>query len=68
MHVLAELRRSSLASGAPLFGKLTMLHATSGTTRLHAMLERGIGGDEIIASWGAEVERFRLLRAPYLIY
>ena len=68
MHVLAELRRSSLASGAPLFGKLTMLQATSGTTRLHAMLERGIGGDEIIASWGAEVERFRLLRAPYLIY
>ena len=46
MHVLAELRRSSLASGAPLFGNLTMFHATSGTTRLHAMLERSIGGDE----------------------
>jgi uncharacterized protein YbbC (DUF1343 family) len=68
MHVLAELRNSGLASGAPLFGKLAMFHATSGTTRLHAMLERGVGGDEIIASWGAEVERFRVLRAPYLIY
>jgi uncharacterized protein YbbC (DUF1343 family) len=68
MHVLAELRDSSLASGAPLFGKLGMLHATSGTRRLHAMLERGVGGDEIIASWGAEVDRFRRLRAPYLIY
>jgi uncharacterized protein YbbC (DUF1343 family) len=67
-HVLAELRKSSLASGAPLFGKLAMFHATGGTTRLHAMLERGVRGDGIIASWGAEVERFRRLRAPYLIY
>jgi hypothetical protein len=32
------------------------------------MLERGVRGDGIIASWGAEVERFRRLRAPYLIY
>jgi hypothetical protein len=68
MHVLAELRDSSLASGAPLFGKLSMFHATGGTTRLHAMLERGVRGDGITASWGAEVERFRRLRAPYLIY
>ena len=68
MHVLAELRNSSFASGAPLFGKLAMFHATSGTRRLHAMLERGIRGEEIIACWGADVERFRRLRAPYLIY
>lgn len=68
MHVLAELRKSSLALGAPLFAKLSMFHATSGTTRLHAMLERGVRGDEIIASWGEEVECFRVLRAPYLIY
>ena len=27
-----------------------------------------IGGDEIIASLGEEVERCRLLRVPYLIY
>jgi uncharacterized protein YbbC (DUF1343 family) len=68
MHVLAELRESSVASGAPLFGNLGMFHATSGTRRLHAMLERGTRGADITASWGAEVERFRRLRAPYLIY
>jgi uncharacterized protein YbbC (DUF1343 family) len=68
MHVLAELRASSKAAGQPLFAETRMFHATSGTRRLHAMLERGADGKAIVASWQGEVERFRRQRAPYLIY
>lgn len=68
MHVLAELRKMSRAAQTPLFGKLAMFHATSGTSRLHDMIERGASGEAIIASWAGEVERFRQQRKAYLIY
>ncbi|MBL8564573.1 MAG: DUF1343 domain-containing protein [Hyphomicrobiaceae bacterium] len=68
MHVLAYLRKASRAAGAPLFGKLTMFHATSGTKRLHAMIERGVSGSALVASWADEAERFRRRRERYLIY
>lgn len=68
MHVLVHLRRASRARGAPLFDKLAMFHATSGTTRLHAMIERGADGHAIIGAWAGEVDRFRARRARHLLY
>lgn len=68
MHALAELQRQSRARGVRLFDKLAMFHATSGTTRLHAMVERGADGHAIVAAWAGEVERFKAQRAPYLAY
>lgn len=68
MHVLAELHRQSRAHATPLFGKLAMFHATSGTTRLHTMVDRGADGHTMVATWQAETTRFRERRTPYLIY
>lgn len=68
MHVLSYLSGASRARGKSLFGQLAMFHATSGTRRLHAMLDAGADGAAIIASWRQEAERFRARRAPHLIY
>lgn len=68
MHVLAALRRAARARSVPLFDKLAMFHATSGTTRLHTMLEAGADGHALVAAWGAEAARFAKARAPYLLY
>jgi len=68
MHVLAYLASTARARRVRLFDKLQMFRATSGTARLHAMLERGADADKIIASWQGEIERFRTARARYLLY
>lgn len=46
----------------PFFTLLT------GTPRVQRMIVEGCSADEIRASWTAEVEAFRELRRPYLIY
>lgn len=68
MHVLACLHAASKAKGQRLFDKLNMFNATSGTTRLHAMVTRGAGGQDIVDAWGRETQRFRAQRARYLLY
>jgi uncharacterized protein YbbC (DUF1343 family) len=40
----------------------------AGTRRLRVQLTEGVPAREIAAGWGAEVEAFRLRRAPYLLY
>lgn len=68
MHAIAHLQRAAKSRGAPLLEKLCMFHAVAGTTRLHSLLERGVSGAGIIASWQSEVQRFKALRAQYLMY
>ncbi len=68
MHALAELHRQSRVRRTPLFGKLAMFNATSGTTRLHALVERGADGHAMIAAWQTEAARFQERRASYLAY
>ena len=67
-HVLAHLQSVCRARRLPLFDKLTMFNATSGTTRLHGLLQKGANGAEIIASWRSDTERFTALRQRYLVY
>ena len=68
MHALAHLRTVTRAKGIPLLEKTAMFHAIAGTTRLHTLIERGATGQDIIASWQAEVQRFKTARAKYLLY
>ncbi len=68
IHVLAELQAQARGRGQPLFGSLGMFHAVSGTKRLHDMIARGASGPEIVASWQAEIGRFKAARQKYLIY
>ena len=68
IHVLAYLQRQSLLQGKPLVENPTMFHKISGTARLFTMLGQGADGTSIIASWQAEAERFKALRARYLLY
>lgn len=68
MHVLAALSQAARGRGEPLFGKLAMFNATSGTTRLHAMLERGAEGAALVAAWQQEARGFAEARKPYLLY
>jgi uncharacterized protein YbbC (DUF1343 family) len=69
VHVLAELFAGARANGvAEPIANLAMLHALAGTKRLHRMLAKGSTADDIIAAWQAEVGRFKVQRAPYLLY
>ncbi|HZD05732.1 MAG TPA: DUF1343 domain-containing protein [Longimicrobiales bacterium] len=40
----------------------------AGTDRLRRMVEEGRPLDEIVAPWAAQLDAFRALRAPYLLY
>lgn len=55
-------RQSRQKFFTPFFDKLI------GNSTVRAMIERGAGADEIKASWSADVDSFRRLRQPYLLY
>ncbi|MGD9925296.1 MAG: hypothetical protein AB7V13_28180, partial [Pseudorhodoplanes sp.] len=69
MHVMAMLMADP-GAGPPsgLFRNLKMFHLLAGTRRLHRMLVRRESGSAIVSAWADEVDRFKRLRAPYLIY
>lgn len=68
IHVLCHLRDAARARGQPLLEKRDMFRKIAGTSRLDAALDRGTDGAGIIASWQAEVLRFKDRRAKYLLY
>ncbi|MGE0653986.1 MAG: exo-beta-N-acetylmuramidase NamZ domain-containing protein, partial [Alphaproteobacteria bacterium] len=69
MHAMAMLMADPGAgSPAKLFRNLKMFHLLAGTRQLHRMLVSGASGSDIISVWSADVDRFKRLRAPYLIY
>jgi uncharacterized protein YbbC (DUF1343 family) len=69
VHVLAALFAEARAKGvAEPVANLAMLNALAGSERLRRMLAGGSSGAEIIAAWQQEVARFRVQRAPYLLY
>lgn len=69
MHALALIVAEAKArSIQPIYGSERMFHAIAGTRRLHAMLERGASGADIIHAWTKDVAAFTQRRAPYLMY
>lgn len=68
IHALAYLKGRSRTQGVALLEKTAMFNAIVGTPRLLAALERGAGGEAIIASWAAEVTRFKGQRGRHLLY
>lgn len=69
MHAMAAIVAEAKQKGvAPIYGDEQMLHKIAGTRRLHAMLDAGVDGAEIMGSWQREVAAFRKQRAPYLLY
>jgi uncharacterized protein YbbC (DUF1343 family) len=69
MAVLAALVEEQGAGGVRrLIAKPAMFHVIAGSKRLYRLLSEGKDASQIVASWGAEVERFRAQRASYLLY
>jgi uncharacterized protein YbbC (DUF1343 family) len=68
VHALAVLQAQARNRNAKMFDQGGMFHAVSGTKRLHQMLERGATGAEIVASWQADITRFKTQRQKYLVY
>lgn len=67
--LLSELRREARRLGGKrLFSKPGWLARMAGTRRLYRQLSQGRSGSQIAASWQSEVEQFKQLRAPYLLY
>ncbi len=64
VHVLAEL----VSQRGPEVLRRSNLARLAGTERLFEALVRGDEAEAIVDSWGAEVESFRTLRRPYLLY
>lgn len=68
LHVLCALRDQARAANAPLLDGRPMFAKIAGTVRLQGMLDAGAAAGEIIASWQTDITRFRMLRAPHLLY
>ena len=64
VQVLAEL----VAQMGPDAVRASGMNRLAGTERLTEALLGGRAADEIVQSWAEEVEAFRTLRAPYLLY
>lgn len=64
-HIVAEARAKRVL---PIYANDRMFNQIAGTARLRSMLDRGVGGAEIISSWAREVDGFKQRRARHLIY
>jgi uncharacterized protein YbbC (DUF1343 family) len=70
VHILAEIRRlhgDALKFTQPRRGPY-LFDQVWGTKTLRLALQRGDAPDAIVAQWRPGLERFRLLREPYLLY
>lgn len=69
MHALALIAAEARTKRIrPIYGNDRMFNQIAGTSRLRAMLDRGAGGAEIVASWAREVEAFKRRRGAHLLY
>ncbi len=53
---------------APFVNREQAMGLLAGTDALVAALDAGVGADEIVASWAADLQDFRELRLRYLLY
>ncbi len=68
IHVLHAFYQQAEAQGVDLITREEWLARLAGTKRMYDLLTSGASPEAIIASWAAEVAKFRDLRTPYLLY
>ena len=68
IHILHTFYTATPVDARPEFINERWLRLLAGTDRLQASLESGEGPQEIIASWGDELDAFKELRKGYLLY
>ncbi len=69
VHLLVAIRDHGLGlDDPPLIDRPDGFDLLAGTDRLRLGLADGRSADELIAAWAADVEAFRALRQPYLLY
>lgn len=69
VHAMSELVRQARSGKVKtLFGDVAMFRLISGTRRLQKMLLNGAPAEAIIASWAAEVARFKAASRRYHLY
>ena len=69
VHLIDHFRRLGESIGEPeAINRPNTFALLAGTTRLRTLLTNGITADAIVAAWAPEVEAFRVLREPYLLY
>ncbi|MCH9806292.1 MAG: DUF1343 domain-containing protein [Alphaproteobacteria bacterium] len=69
VHAMSELvRQARRKKVSRLFGDVAMFRLIAGTRRLQKMLLNGASGGAIVASWSAEVARFRGASKRYHLY
>jgi len=69
IHVLqAAYQRAQERGISDFISRPEHVGRLAGTRQLHSQLKAGVRPDSVIASWHAEVDRFRTRRRPYLLY
>ncbi len=58
----------NLNMGDKFFGKNNFFELLSGVDWFRSMMESGASSSEISARWASDVETFKTLRSPYLLY
>lgn len=66
VHLLAAFLAQ--APAGEVFFREAMIDRLAGTEKLHRMLRAGVRPTEIVGSWAGEVNRFKEIRRPYLLY
>ena len=67
--VLQVFRDHGPIKGQPeIIDNVSWLNKLAGTKRLYEELSKGVDAKDIIASWKDEVEKFKAVRAKYLLY
>ena len=65
---LIDLYRKAESLGLQLINQRQLFDLLAGTKTLRSQLASGLSEAEIRASWGADLEAYRRLRAKYLLY
>jgi len=64
----AEHFRNDQGQLAGFFTSKSFFDKLAGTDQLRLALENGVSLEEVEASWVAEIDEFKIARAPYLLY
>ena len=68
IHLVHAFYQASPDAAKQDFINERWLRMLAGTSRLQEALEANMAPGEIVRSWGEEVDTFKALRAPYLLY
>ena len=68
LSLLIDTYRQFKQAGEPFFTHPDFMDKLAGTDSLRKAIEAGLSEAQIKASWAPQLEQFKALRAPYLLY